>query len=44
MTALADLAEDGVDWEHVGIDDIISRLEATFAEFVDEISDVRQPV
>jgi AcrR family transcriptional regulator len=44
MTALADLAEDGVDWEHVGIDDIISRLEATFAEFVDEIEDVRQPV
>ena len=44
MTALADLTEDGVDWAHVGIDDIVARLEATFAEFTGEIADVRQPV
>ena len=44
MTALADLAEPGVEWEHIGIDDVVSRLEATFAEFMDEIGDVRQPV
>jgi AcrR family transcriptional regulator len=44
MTALADLSEDGVDWGRVGIDDIITRLEATFAEFMDEIGDLRQPV
>lgn len=44
MTALADLTEDGVDWENIGIDDIVSRLEATFAEFTNEIEDLRQPV
>jgi AcrR family transcriptional regulator len=44
MTALADLAEDGLDWQHIGIDDIVARLEATFSEFMDEIRDVRQPV
>ena len=44
MTALADLSEEGVDWQHVGIDDIVTRLEATFAEFMGEIGDVRHPV
>jgi hypothetical protein len=44
MTALADLAEDDVDWAHLGIDDVVSRLEAAFCEFMDEIKDVRQPV
>jgi len=44
MTALADLSEDGVDWGHIGIDDIVTRLEATFAEFMGEISDVGHPV
>jgi AcrR family transcriptional regulator len=43
MTALADLAEDGVDWANIGIDDIVARLEETFAEFTDEIDDLRQP-
>jgi hypothetical protein len=43
MTALADLTEDGVDWEQLGIDDIVSRLEATFAEFMTEIQDAGQP-
>ena len=44
LTALGDLSEQGVDWEHVGIDDIVTRLEATFVEFIDEIGDVRHPV
>jgi hypothetical protein len=44
MTALADLSEPGVEWEHIGIEDVVVRLEATFAEFMDEIGDVRQPV
>jgi AcrR family transcriptional regulator len=33
MTAIADLADEGTDWEHLGVDDIVSRLESTFAEF-----------
>jgi AcrR family transcriptional regulator len=41
MTALGDLSEQDVDWEHTGIDDIVTRLEATFAEFMGEIGDVR---
>ncbi len=44
MTALADLADDGTDWEQVGVDDLVSRLEATFAEFTGLIADIRQPV
>jgi len=44
MTAMADLSEQGVDWGRVWIDDIVARLEATFAEFMDEIGDVRQQV
>ena len=44
MTALADLSERGVDWEDVGIDGIVARLEATFVEFMDEIGNVGQPV
>jgi AcrR family transcriptional regulator len=44
MTALADLAEPSVDWANIDIDGIISRLEATFAEFMDEIRDVQPPV
>jgi AcrR family transcriptional regulator len=43
-TALADLSEQGVDWDAVGIDGVVARLEATFAEFMDEIGNVRQPV
>jgi AcrR family transcriptional regulator len=39
MTALSDLSEPGVEWEHVGVDGVVSRLEATFAEFMDEIQD-----
>jgi AcrR family transcriptional regulator len=40
MTALGDLTVDGVDWAEVGIDGVISRLEATFAEFMSEIHDI----
>ncbi len=42
MTALGDLGDDGVDWQGIGVDDIVSRLEATFAEFVSEIRDAGQ--
>jgi AcrR family transcriptional regulator len=44
MTALADLGEDGVDWDKVGVDDVISRVDATFAEFIGLVGDIRQPV
>jgi hypothetical protein len=44
MTALADLSEQGVDWGPIGIDDVISRLEATFAEFTELMDDVRHSV
>lgn len=44
MTALADLAQPGFDWSNVNIDGIVSRLEATFAEFMGEIRDVQPPV
>jgi AcrR family transcriptional regulator len=44
MTAMADLSEHGVDWGRVWIDDVVARLEATFAEFMGEIRDVRQRV
>jgi AcrR family transcriptional regulator len=43
MTALADLIDDDVDWGQLGVDDIVSRLESTFAEFMREIHDVGQP-
>ena len=39
MTALSDLSEPGVEWENVGVDGVVSRLEATYAEFMDEIQD-----
>jgi AcrR family transcriptional regulator len=43
MTALSDLADDGVDWEHLGTDDIVARLEETFIEFTDVIGNVPPP-
>ena len=43
MTALGDLSEE-TDWQRVGIDDIVSRLEVAFAEFTELVADVRQPV
>ncbi|MDT5014327.1 MAG: hypothetical protein QOD39_487 [Mycobacterium sp.] len=44
MTALADLAEDGTDWEHLTVGDLVARLQATFAEFTDLMAGIRQPV
>ena len=44
MTALDDLTAEGTDWRLVGIDDVVSRLEATFAEFTDLTADIRLPV
>jgi AcrR family transcriptional regulator len=44
MTSLADLAGDGIDWDKLGIDDVISRLETAFAEFVGLVGDIPQPV
>jgi AcrR family transcriptional regulator len=44
MTALADLAAEGVDWARIGIDDVVSRLEATFDEFTEVVDDVRHSV
>ena len=44
MTALADLTEPGVDWGPIGIDDVVERLEATFAEFMGEFGDAPNAV
>ena len=44
MTALGDLSEEETDWQQVGIDDIVSRLEGAFAEFIGLVDDVRHPV
>ena len=44
MTALGDLSEEETDWQQVGVDDIVSRLERAFAEFTELVDDVRQPV
>jgi len=44
MTALGDLSEEETDWQQVGVDDIVSRLEGAFAEFIELVDDVRQPV
>jgi AcrR family transcriptional regulator len=43
MTALGDLGEE-TDWQQVDIDDIVSRVEAAFAEFIELVDEVRQPV
>jgi AcrR family transcriptional regulator len=37
MTALTDLASECRDWSQISIDDVIDRLEVTFAEFMGEI-------
>jgi hypothetical protein len=44
MTALTYLGDGALDWTQVSIDDIVSRLEATYAEFTDLADDVRQSV
>ncbi len=40
MTALADLTDNQLDWEEIRIDDIIARIEDTFAEFTGLMSEV----
>jgi len=44
MTAMGDLSEEETDWQQVGIDDVVSRLEDAFAEFTELVDDVRRPV
>ncbi|MGV0873646.1 TetR family transcriptional regulator [Mycolicibacterium sp. XJ879] len=44
MTALADLTDHGLDWEQVGVDDIVTRLQDTYAEFTGLMSEVVQLV
>jgi AcrR family transcriptional regulator len=43
MNALADLREN-TDWGQLGVDDLVSRLEATFAEFIGLIGEIPRPV
>ena len=43
MTALADLADDDTDWGSIGIDDMVSRLQSTFDEFIGLIEDIPKP-
>jgi AcrR family transcriptional regulator len=42
MTALGDLGPD-TDWGAVTVDDLVTRLEAGYAQFIDVVSEVRQP-
>jgi AcrR family transcriptional regulator len=43
MNALADLGK-SPDWTQIGVDDLISRLEATFAEFIGLVGYIPPPV
>jgi AcrR family transcriptional regulator len=43
MTALGDLAAPSTDWETVGVDEIISRAEATYGEFIAATARLSQP-
>jgi AcrR family transcriptional regulator len=43
MTAQDDLGPD-TDWDQVTIDELVTRVEKAYTEFVDVIEDVRQPV
>jgi AcrR family transcriptional regulator len=44
MTALTDLAEEGREWSQLSIDDVIDRVEVSFAEFTGLTTGIRQPV
>ena len=44
MTALTDLADEGREWSQLSIDDVIDRLEVSFAEFTGLTTGIRQPV
>ena len=43
LTAQDDLGPD-TDWDQVTIDELVTRVEKAYTEFVDVIEDVRQPV
>lgn len=43
MTAQDDLGPD-TDWDQVTVDELVARVEKAYAEFVDVIGDIRQPV
>ena len=43
VTAMADLADEETDWEHIGVDDVVARLDSTFDEFIDVIGEIPQP-
>jgi AcrR family transcriptional regulator len=44
MSAMSDLDDGRTDWAHLGVDDLIARLDATFAEFSALIEDIAQRV
>ena len=44
MTALTDLADEGREWSQLSIDDVIDRLEVSFAEFTALTTGIRLPV
>jgi AcrR family transcriptional regulator len=44
MTAFVDTTAEGRDWSQVGIDDLIDRLQATFADFTGLMEGLRQAV
>jgi AcrR family transcriptional regulator len=43
VTALSDLGPN-TDWDNVSVDEIVSRVESTFAQFIDVMADVRSTV
>lgn len=43
MTALGDLGSD-TDWDRLNIEDVMRRIEDTYAEFLDMMADIRQQV
>lgn len=44
MTALTDHSDGVVDWRRLTVDIVIARVETTFAEYVDEVASLGQPV
>jgi AcrR family transcriptional regulator len=43
MTALDDLSDASTDWQRLTVDDVVARLEATYAEFTELMAGARQP-
>ena len=43
MTTLGHVGP-ATDWERVTVDHIVSGLEATYAQFIDSVANIRQPV